>query len=140
MSMNRNGNQITPLELETLSFTRNDIESSSQQQQQQQQKPFDPFICLQNLAALVLAYGAYYSQIVVPIAAICLVVAVVLTLDFVVSASAKSHIASVKIDYSSAHSEYELMMKSIDHWCLSVSVEVLCPMFKLLYSSRSPLL
>jgi hypothetical protein len=69
---------------------------------------------------LIAAYASYYSHITVPIAAICLVIVVILTLDFVAAASTSKHVAMVKHDYT-AVLPYELKMQQIDHWCLSVS-------------------
>ena len=117
-------NRISPLELESLSFTRGDNESASQQQQQQS---FEPFLLLQNVFALIAAYASYYSHITIPIAAICLVVAVIVTLDFIASASTHKHVAMVKHDYTNSRSEYELKMQLIDHWCLSVSTSQFVP-------------
>lgn len=112
-------NHISPLELETLSFTRGGNESDSQQQQQE--PSFQPLLLLQNLCALIAAYASYYSHITIPIAAICIVVVVILALDFIASASTQKHVANVKHDYTDVHSEYELKLQQIDHWCLSVS-------------------
>ena len=119
-------NHISPLELESLSFTRGDNESASQQQQQQQQS-FEPLLLLQNVFALIAAYASYYSNITIPIAAICLVVVVIVALDFIASASTHRHVAMVKHDYTEAHSEFELKMQLIDHWCLSVSTSTIVP-------------
>lgn len=132
-------NLIYPLEVETLSFTRDGNESPPQQQQQEQS--FQPCLSFQNLFALTVAYASYYSHVTVPIAAICLVVVVILTLDFVASASTSKHVAMVKHEYSNTvHSTYELKMQQIDHWCLSVSTWLLpvagC---KFYYSSLSVL-
>ena len=132
MSSTTKSNSVVPLEMEQLSFTRNDgFEQDVSSTQSPQQQFFHPCQALlywfQNLGALIAAYASYYSHITIPVVAVCVIVAVILGLDFIVSASThKKHVAMVKHDYTDSHSVYELKMQLVDHWCLSVSVIVCC--------------
>jgi hypothetical protein len=122
--------------MEQLTFTRNDgfEQDESLAQSPQQQQFFDPcralLYWLQNLGALIAAYASYYSHITIPIVAVCVIVAVILGLDLIVSATTnKKHVAMVKHDYTDSRSFYELKMQFVDHWCLSVSVNVVVYVF-----------
>lgn len=110
-------NGMKALELEEAEplQTNGDGESSPQPQ------PVHPMIFMVNGWRLLCAYVDYYRVVTLPVGAFLLILAVIFGLEAIAYHSTKSHVAVIEHDYTDAHSVFELKMKQIDHWCLSVS-------------------
>jgi hypothetical protein len=118
--MATNNKRVNPMELELENFVEEDEEVSNVDQTKS--CCFNhPIAFLQTLMALIVAYMSYYRRITVPLAVVGIILAVVVSLEYVVASfTKKKHIAIVQKDYIQTRSWVELKMLNIDHWCLSV--------------------